>query len=215
VKRLALLCLAAMALAGCGGEGAKPGKTVARSGGGPKPARVLATVGLTKITQRQVAALAAYSRARAVEEGEVLPRPGTALYRAVRQKAIDTLVTLAEYEQKAASLGIHFDRQAILERAKSIENEGTNKDTKQVEGAKQLLARLGLYREALFTYVTRNVVVTKADVHAYFEKNRRFYENFPAAKKTIRDQVLAVKRNNVGNAFFAKLPGEFKVVYKR
>jgi len=215
VKRLALLCLAAVALAGCGGGGAKPGKTFARSGGGPKPAQILATVGPTKITQRQVAALVAYSRARALEEGEVLPRSGTALYRAVQQKAIDTLVTLAEYEQKAASLGIHFDRRAVLERAKSIESEGTNKDTNQVEGAKQLLARLGLSRDALFAYVTRNVAVTKADVQEYFEKNRRFYENFPAAKKTIREQELAVKRNNVGNAFFARLPSEFKVVYKR
>ena len=61
-----------------------------------------------------------------------------------------------------------------------------------------------------------NLILTPesaAEIHAYFEKNRAFYENFPAAKKTIREQLVAVKRNAVANAFFEKLPSEFKVAY--
>lgn len=215
MKRLLLICALAVAPLGCGGAGgsSKPaqitaGTTVART------PEVFAIVGPTRITASQVAGLIAYGQARAQEEGEPFPPQGTAQFAAVQKKAIDALVTLAEYEQKAASVGIHFTPEAITERAKTIEQEGRNVDTPQVQSAKRLLARLGLARDALFTYATRKVVVTKADVHAYFAQNRTFYENFPAAKKTIHEQVMAVKRNNVGNAFFARLPSEFKVVYK-
>jgi hypothetical protein len=78
-----------------------------------------------------------------------------------------------------------------------------------------LLARLGLARDVLFVYVSKGVAVTSAEVQRYFQQNRSFYENFPAAKKTIREQVLAQKRNKVAIAFFARLPREFHVTYLR
>jgi hypothetical protein len=200
LKRLASIGVLTLTLAACGGGGESSGKT-------------FATVNGEKVTQSDADALVSYSRARAQEEGEDFPATGAAQYRAVEKKAVDTLVTLAEFEQKADSLGIHIDKDAIEERAKSLESEGSGKDDKETERAKELLAKLGLLRDALFAQITKDVTVTAPEIRAYLEKNRVYYENFPAAKKTIRAQVVGVKKNAVADAFFRNLPSEFKVTY--
>jgi hypothetical protein len=218
VRRVAPIALLAAVLAGCGGKShtIAPAASTSTAGAGP-PGRVVAIVGHTRVNEAQVAALMAFTRARALEEGEPFPPPGSAQYAAVRRKTISTLVTLVEYEQKASSLGIRFTRQAIITRAQTIESEGApqGKDPPEVQYAKLLLARLGLVRDGLFTYVSQSVSVTPAEIRAYFEQNRSFYDTFPAAKKTIRDQVLAVKRNKVASRFFLQLPKQFHVTYVR
>jgi hypothetical protein len=198
LKRLAIIGVLALALVACGGESS--GKT-------------LATVNSEKVAESDADALVSYSRARAEEEGEDFPAKGSPQYGAVEKKAVDTLVTLAEFEQKADSLDIHIDKDAVEERAKSLESEGSGKDDKETERAKELLAKLGLLRDALFAQVTKDVTVTAPEIRAYFERNRVYYDNFPAAKKTIRAQLVGVKKNAVADAFFRKLPSEFKVIY--
>ena len=117
MKRLVFISVLTLALAACGGGGESSGKT-------------LATVNSEKVTQSDADALVSYSAARAQEEGEDFPATGTPQHRAVEKKAVDTLVTLAEFEHKADSFGIHIDKDAIEERAKSLESEGSGKDDK-------------------------------------------------------------------------------------
>jgi hypothetical protein len=216
LRRLAPLAVIAV-LAGCGGKSHSNAPTPVTTSKGAGQAQAVAMVGDRPITEAQVAALMAYSRARALEEGELFPAPGTAQYAAVRRKAISSLVTLVEYEQKARAIGVRFTAEQIADRAETIESEGTpeGKDAPAVQYAKVLLARLGLARDALFAYATRSVAVTSAEIDAYFEQNRTFYENFPAARKTIREQALALKRNKIAIAFFARLPRAFRVKYLR
>ena len=213
MRRLAPLALIAV-LAGCGGK--SHSDTDAESTTAAQDSKTVAVVGRTRITEAEIAALMAYSRARATEEGEQFPARGTAQYAAVRRKTISSLVVLTEYEQKAAAVGIHFTADQIEARAATIESEGTEgKDSPTVEHAKELLARLGLARDALFAYATKSVSVTPAEIRRYLAQNRSFYKNFPAARKTVRAQLLALKRNRIATAFFARLPREFHVTYLR
>src|SRR5205814_1687546 len=149
-----------------------------------------------------------FGKSRAQEEGVDFPAAGTPEFRRLRRNAVDTLVTLAEFEQTGARLGISLRPDEVERRAAGVGEAGEGGEADASDAA-PLLARLGLLREKLFAFATRKVRVTAAETGAFYAAHRAAFRRYPHPFATAREQLLAARRNGVATRFFERIQREF------
>jgi parvulin-like peptidyl-prolyl isomerase len=215
MKRLILLAFSALALvaAGCGGGG------TAALGSGD-----VAVIGSQHITKQQFQDLMARAEKSYKQSKRPFPKAGTPEYEQLKGQAVGFLLRRAEYDQKAAGMGIHVSSDQVRARIA--------KDKKQYFGGseKRFLAYLTqqglteagapeewkakIISEEIFKKITTNVSVSGTAVKAYYDTHksqyvqpdRRDVRHILVLKKALADQLYAQLK---AGANFAKLAKKY------
>jgi hypothetical protein len=163
----------------------------------------VATVGRQRISQRQLDLTVDHFREEAAAENHPFPKSGTSEYRVVQRQSLGLLLDRARLAEAAGRLGVHVS-DAMVQRRVEAAGSGESEDGAEAEAdaARAFLrstARAQLITEAVFATVTAPVRVSAAAVRAYYIAHRAVYGGTPftAARRPIRAQLLAARRNAV------------------
>jgi hypothetical protein len=205
VRRVLLVLFCVIVSTGCGGSGDDSGPVVARVGEQEIPLLLLEE-GLGELSRE-------YSR-----EGREFPERGTPGYKTLQAQLLSELVEQARLEEKARQLDVEIDDDELqrrVEAAKANEPEGAGEEEEEGRFLEHL-ARGQLVYEALFEHVARGVKVSEAQVRALYEKNKELYggRTLDEMRPSLRQQLLAEKRNAAMTAFVARLERELPVRYE-
>jgi parvulin-like peptidyl-prolyl isomerase len=171
------LIAAVVLLAGCGGGG----------GGSAKLGTTdVAAVGGTQISKSQFEDLMATAKRSFKSQGRTFPKQGTQEYATLKSQAVTLLVQQAEREEKAKDLGVEVSDKQVDERLAQIKKQYFGGDEKKYKAQlkQQGLTdeqvrrdiRGQLISEAIFDRVTKDVKVSDADVHKYYEEHPQLYK---------------------------------------
>jgi len=177
--RMALMCMAVALVAGCG------------SGSSAKlSSNDVAVVGKTHIPKAQLDELLARAEKTAKAQNQKFPAQGTTQYQALRNQAVTSLVEQAEFEQKAAAMGVTVTKAEIDKRLAFVKKQyygGSEKRyladiTKRGYTDAQVrneVIRLQLLSEKVQKQIIKNVKVSNADVDAYYKSHITSYSTPP------------------------------------
>jgi parvulin-like peptidyl-prolyl isomerase len=218
VVALCGVALAALA-AGCGSSKQSVG------------ANDVAVVGDRAISKEQFDRLVKQACSSYKAQGQKCPAPGTAPYDALRKQAMQFLVQRAEFDQKAADLGVTITDSDVSKQLQTIKAQyfGTGgkcdskceaKYRKQI--AKQNLTdtqvredvRASVVQNKLYAKVTEGIAVSDKEITDYYSKNKKQYiqpasrdvRHILVKKKTLADQLYTQLK---GGADFAKLAKKY------
>lgn len=189
-----------LVVAGCGGGGG----TKVSSGS-------VAKVEKTDITRTKFNALMDQAQRSYKSQKRTFPTAGSSEYVALQNQAVQFLVQRAEFDIKAAELGIKLDEKSIDTRLADIKKQYFGGDQKKYE---QQLKDQGLTEaqvrddiraqivsEEIFKKVTADVKVSDADVAAYYKKNPSAYTQ--AESRDVRH--ILVKTKALADEVYAKV----------
>ena len=171
MKRAALL-LAALVLAGCGGDE-------------EVPADAVAVVDGEEIARSDYEALIAQAKRSYQNQKREFPAAGSQEFQTLRNQAVQFLVQREQFEQEAAELDVEVTEKQVNDRLAQIQKQYFGGDKAKYE--KQLKEqglterqvrndiRAQLISEKIFAKVTGEVKVTDAQVEGYYEKNKSQY----------------------------------------
>ena len=171
MKRAALL-LAALVLAGCGGDEGVPADAVAVVDG-------------EEIARSDYEALIAQAKRSYQNQKREFPAAGSQEFQTLRNQAVQFLVQREQFEQEAAELDVEVTEKQVNARLAQIQKQYFGGDKAKYE--KQLKEqglterqvrndiRAQLISEKIFAKVTGEVKVTDAQVEGYYEKNKSQY----------------------------------------
>ncbi len=145
----------------------------------------VAVVGQDHITKTQFDDLMSRAKATYKSQGRPFPKAGTTDYEGVKTQAMQYLVQRAEYEQKAADLGVKVDEKKIDARLKQIKQQYFGGDEKKyktalkAQGLSETDVRLDirqrLLSEQILAKVAKDVKVTDADLQKYYDSHKKQY----------------------------------------
>jgi hypothetical protein len=179
-----------------------------RSGGsGDKKVQ---TVAGQKITRDDLDLAVEHFHEEGDREGRPFPDKGSKEYERVQKIALGLLIDRAAIEGAAADLRVHVTEKQVgarLGNAGSGENEGGDIRVKAEAAFARGTARTQLLEEAVSRKLTAGLTVSAAAVRAYYRAHRGIYGSTPFAQlqASIRDQLLAQRRNAVLAAWLAKV----------
>lgn len=186
---IALAAGVAVVVAGCGG------------GSGKVASGSVAKVGQADIKRTQFNALMDQAQRSYKAQKRTFPTAGSSEYVALQDQVVQFLVQRAEFEQKAADLGITIDEKTVDTRLADIKKQYFGGDEKKY---RQQLKDQGLtdqqvrdniraqvISEEIFKKVTAAVKVSDADVKAYYTKNKATYA--VAESRDVRHILIAPK----------------------
>ena len=187
---LALLAVVGVVVAGCGGGGS--GKVSSGS---------VAKVGKVDVKRTEFTALLDQAQRSYKSQKRPFPTAGSTEYIALQNQAVQFLVQRAEFQAKAAALGITISEKSLETRLADIKKQYFGGDEKKYakqlkdQGltAEQVRADVlsQIVSEELFKKVTADVKVGDADVKAYYVKNPTAYVQ--AASRDVRHILLTPK----------------------
>ncbi len=193
-RRIASLLAVAAALglivAGCGGGGST--KVSAGS---------VAKVQKVDITRSSFTALMDQAQRSYTSQKRTFPTAGSSEYVALQQQAVQFLVQRAEFEVKAADLGVKIDEKTIDTRLADVKKQYFGGDEKKFQTqikaqgltAEQVRAdiRAQILSEEVFKKVTADVKVSDVDVKAYYDKKPTTYTQ--AESRDVRHILVKTK----------------------
>jgi foldase protein PrsA len=210
---VALLLAVVLVAAGCGG------------GGGQKdvPANAVAVVGDTPITKAQFNFLIAGAKNQADAAKATFPKPGTADYKTLQDKALAYLVQESELEQKGKDIGVQVSDADVDKQIAQIKQQYFGGDEKKFEQQLKAqgftLALLKIYQRGnllsnkLYKKVTSNVNVSDADIQKYYSDNKAQYQT--PASRDVRHILVSSKKQADDLEHQLKSGGSFAALAKK
>jgi len=215
MKRLILLVFTSLALvvAGCGG-----GSTASLGSSD------VAVVGEQHVTKQQFQDLMVRAEKSYKQSKRPFPKAGSAEYEQLKGQAVGFLLRRAEYEQKAADLGIHVtDEQVRTRIAKDKKQFFGGSETKFLayltqQGLTEAQApeewKAKIISEEIFKKITSNANVSDKEIRAYYDSHksqyvqpqRRDVRHILVQKKSLADSLYAQLK---AGASFAKLAKKY------
>jgi parvulin-like peptidyl-prolyl isomerase len=202
IFRLALLlcALAAVGLAGCGGDE-------------EVPADAVAVVDGQQIARSDYEALLSQAKKSYKNQKREFPAAGSQEFQTLRNQAVQFLVQREQFEQEASDMDVDVTDKQIDARLEQIQKQYFGGDKKKYE--KQLKEqglsekqvrndiRAQIISEKIFEQVTKDVKVTDADIAAYYEKNKAQYSQ-PESRDV---RHILVKTKKQADELYAQLQG--------
>ena len=201
LKLIPLLALVAVLTAGCGGSS------------GPKsvPGDAVAVVGGESISKSQFDQLLGQARKTFKAQKRPFPKAGSAQYKALQDQALSFLVQRAEFDQKAADLGVKVSDSQVDARLKQIKKQyfGGSEKRYQAQLKQQGLTeqqvrediRAQLVSEGIFNKVTKDATVSDKDVAAYYLAHKAQYGQ-PSSRQV---RHILVKTKSQADSLYAQL----------
>jgi foldase protein PrsA len=212
---LLLALIAALALAACGGGGTSPADV---------PEGSIAVVGDKTVTKEEFDKLIEQQKKSAEAQKQDFPEPGTAEYEALKATVVKGLVEQKEWELEGESMGVKVTDQEIETELDKLKQQYFQGDEQKysAELAKQGLTdedvrnelRTRILTNKIYEAVTKKVIVSDADIQAYYDKNPTQYQQ-PASREVrhilVKTEALAQKLHDQiqGGADFAKLAKKY------
>jgi parvulin-like peptidyl-prolyl isomerase len=202
IFRLALLlcALAAVGLAGCGGDE-------------EVPADAVAVVDGQQIARSDYEALLSQAKKSYKNQKREFPAAGSQEFQTLRNQAVQFLVQREQFEQEASDMDVDVTDKQIDARLEQIQKQYFGGDKKKYE--KQLKEqglsekqvrndiRAQIISEKIFEQVTKDVKVTDADIAAYYAKNKPQYSQ-PESRDV---RHILVKTKKQADELYAQLQG--------
>lgn len=187
-------------------------------GGGSEsvPAGAVAVVNGVEIPRAELDKLIANAKRGYETQNRDFPRAGTPEYVSVQNQYVKFLVQLEEYEQEAEQLGIEVTakdvdaevQKLITERfeGKRAEFEKALKDQGFTEEDVRDTFRTSVLSQKLFDAVTKDVVVSEAEILGYYRQNRASYGT--PESRDVRHILISEKRDGGAEVDFEKSKSE-------
>jgi parvulin-like peptidyl-prolyl isomerase len=211
---LALAAAGCIFLAGCGSS--KPASL---------PTNGVATVGNDVITTGELTDFLKGAKVTVTQQGETVPKQGTAAYRTFRDEGLAYLVDASMYEQQATKMGIGVtDKQvaaaiAAIKKQEFSNNEAQLRASMNAAGITQAEfnreEKLTLTEQQLQTKLLAPVKVTAADEQTYYANHKSSYttkgklKTFTQAQPSVRATLLKTKQAAVIAAWQKSTVGSF------
>jgi foldase protein PrsA len=211
---LLLALVAALALAACGGG----------SSSADVPEGAIAVVGDKTVTKAQFDQLMEQQKKSAESNNQTWAAVGTPQYEAVKATVVQGLVEQAEWELEGEAMGIKVTDDEVEKELVALKKQYSLEDEDKYKAE---LARLGITDQQvrdqlrtqvlsnkIFEAVTKNVMVTDADIAAYYKQNATQYQQ-PASREVrhilVKTEALAQKLYNEikAGADFAQLAQKY------
>jgi len=170
---VALLLAIVLVAAGCGGGSAKVSSDS------------VAAVGNDQITKAEFNFLIAGAKSQALAAKATFPKPGTADYKTLQDKAMAYLVQEKELEQKGKDLGVEVTNADVDKQIAQIKKQyfGGSEKAFQAQLKQQgftlpllkIYQRGNLLSDKLYKKVTGNAKVTDAEIQKYYNENKAQY----------------------------------------
>jgi foldase protein PrsA len=170
---VALLLAIVVVAAGCGG-----GSTKVSSDS-------VAAVGNDQITKAEFNFLIAGAKSQALAAKATFPKPGTADYKTLQDKAMAYLVQEKELEQKGKDLGVQVTDADVDKQIKQIKKQyfGGSEKAFQAQLKQQgftlpllkIYQRGNLLSDKLYKKITADAKVTDAEIQKYYNENKTQY----------------------------------------
>ena len=198
---LALLAVVGVVVAGCGG-----GSSKVSSGS-------IAKVGKVDITRTQFTALLGQAQRSYASQKRPFPTAGSSAYITIQNQAVQFLVQRAEFQAKAAELGVKISDKSVDTRLADVKKQYFGGDEKKylkqlkeqgitVEQVRaDILAQI--ISEEIFKKVTADVKVSDADIKAYYVKNPTSYTQVES--RDVRH--ILVKTKALADSIYSQLKG--------
>ena len=212
---LLLALIAALALAACGGGG---------SSSADVPEGAIAVVGDKTVTKEEFDSIIEQQKKSAEAQKQDFPAPGTAQYEALKAAVVKGLVEQKEWELEAEAMGIQVTDQEIETQLNQVKEQNglTDEQKYQEELAKAGITdsqvrdqvRFRILTNKIYEAVIKKVMVSDADIQAYYDKNPTQYQQ-PASREVrhilVKDEALAHKLHDQiqGGADFAALAKKY------
>jgi peptidyl-prolyl cis-trans isomerase C len=188
-------------LAACGGGG----------GGDSLAKEDVAVVGHTHIDKAQYDALLESAKQSYKAQGQAFPKVGTSGYETVKAEAVSLLVSQAERDEEAKSMGVTVTAKQIDDRLAEIKKQYFSdnptkykaylKQNKLTDASVRQAVREQLISQAVFDKVTKDVTVSDKDVHAYYQQHISQYTQQPT-----RDvRYILVKDKKTADSVYSQL----------
>jgi parvulin-like peptidyl-prolyl isomerase len=171
----------------------------------------VAVVGDQQVSKEQLANLLERAKKSYSAEKRPFPKPGTSAYNTLQGQAVTFLLQRAEFEQKAADMGIHISDKQVNDRIEQLKKQfyGGNEKTYERALKKQGLtpdqARLEvkaqLISEALYNKITSKVQVSDSAIQSYYNTNKSVYQQ--KASRTVRH--ILVPSRALADRIYAQL----------
>src|SRR5215210_2705524 len=213
ISRLALLlcALAAVALAGCGGD-----KDV--------PADAVAVVDGSEVARSDYEALLSQAKKSYKNQKREFPAAGSQEFQTLRNQAVQFLVQREQFEQEAADMDVEVTDKQVDARLEQILKQyfGGDKKKYATQLKEQGLTekqvrndiRAQIVSEKIFEQVTGDVKLTDADIDEYYKKNKTQYSQ--PESRDVRHILVKTKKQAddlytqlEGGADFAALAKKF------
>lgn len=197
----ALLLLAALLVAGCGG------------GSKAVPATAVAVVGKDTISKSDFNFLFDGAKRTYAARKTTFPKAGTTAYKSLQDQAMSYLVQESELQQKADDLGIKITPKDVDARLAQIKSQyfGGSAAKYQAQlksqGLTEAQIKKDLYAqllsEKLYNKVTADVKVSDADIKAYYDSHKTSYSQ--AASRDVRH--ILVNNKKLADQLYAQIKG--------
>jgi foldase protein PrsA len=171
---VALLVVIVVVAAGCGGGGSA--KVSSDS---------VAAVGNDQITKAEFNFLIAGAKSQALAAKATFPKPGTADYKTLQDKAMAYLVQEKELEQKGKDLGVQVTDADVDKQIQQIKKQyfGGSEKAFQAQLKQQgftlpllkIYQRGNLLSDKLYKKITADAKVTDAEIQKYYNENKTQY----------------------------------------
>jgi len=225
---LFLLLVAALGLAavGCGGGGDDSAKTEPGSSeptvSTDVPPDAIALVGGEKILKSEFDALVAQAKKSYESQQQEFPAAGTPEYEALKNQAVQYLVSRAEFAQEAKALGVAVTDEDVVKRLEELKQQYFGGDQAQFETQleeqgltlEQVKAdvRAQIVSEKLFEAVTKDLDVTNEEIRTYYDENADLFKQLETRdvrhilvkKKDKADELYEELKNGADFAELAK-----------
>ncbi len=170
---VALLLAIVLVAAGCGGSSTKVSSDS------------VAAVGNDQITKAEFNFLIAGAKSQALAAKATFPKPGTAEYKTLQDKAMAYLVQEKELEQKGKDLGVQVTDADVDKQIKQIKKQyfGGSENAFQAQLKQQgftlpllkIYQRGNLLSDKLYKKITADAKVTDAEIQKYYNENKTQY----------------------------------------
>jgi parvulin-like peptidyl-prolyl isomerase len=212
MKRLALLALLIVVVAGCGGSSSS-----ARLG-----ADDVAVAGDTAVSKEKFQALMARAEKSYEASKRPFPKPGTAAYEQLKGYALTLLIVRAEFEQELENLGEEVTDDDVEKEIEMLKKQYYGNDDKRYEQALETQGlteedakeelRAKLVARKLYNKVTEDVTVSDEEIKEYYDTHKSQYvqpqsrevRHILVEKKALADQLYAQLKSGGNFAALAK-----------
>jgi parvulin-like peptidyl-prolyl isomerase len=212
MKRLALLALLIVVVAGCGGSSSS-----ARLG-----ADDVAVAGETAVSKEKFQAIMARAEKSYEANKRPFPKPGSAEYEQLKGQAVTFLVVRAEFEQELENLGEDVTDADVEKEIEKLKKQYYGNDDKRYEQALETQGltqeqakeelRANLVAQKLYNKVTEDVTVSDEEIKEYYDTHKSQYvqpqsrevRHILVEKKALADQLYAQLKSGGNFAALAK-----------
>lgn len=208
-----LLAAVAVLAAGCGGGGSSS-----------VPADAVAVVNGQAIPKSQFDQLMSAAQGEDKARGQAFPKIGTTAYTQLRDQAVAYLVQAVEFEQEGQKLGVTVAPKDMKARMQQLAQQygGQKKFQKAVKSSGltlaqvELLQRVNLIGNKLYTKVTASAKASKADAKKYYDQNKSTFQTPAQTTRSVRHILVdsrslanQIEQKLKGGADFAKLAKQY------